>query len=116
MDTLNQVDAGCGVYDVADLARPENEGGIFKLLLHLTSTEKTEIALLPCTGAIRLRKSKLAQGNLPRLDSPLMIAQNFDGILLGPGNFCLFPAARPSAASMLDKQMATPDLFIVAVP
>ena len=40
---LNQVDAGCGVYDVADLARPENEGGIFKLLLHLTSTEKTAV-------------------------------------------------------------------------
>jgi hypothetical protein len=45
-----------------------------------------------------------------------MIAQNFDGILLGPSNFCLFPAARSSAASMLDKQMATPNLFVVAVP
>ena len=80
------MDARLGIYDVADLARPESEGGFFKLLLHLASTKKTtahgsiidhrivdrqheedihlQIAILPCTGAIRLCKSKLAQGNL----------------------------------------------------
>lgn len=37
---FDEMDAGGGLDDLADLARLESESGIFKLLLHLTTAEE----------------------------------------------------------------------------
>lgn len=39
-----------------------------------------------------------------------MASEDLDGFLLGPSNLRLSPAARPSAVSMLHKQVAAADL------
>ena len=72
-----------------------------------------QISLLPRTTAVTLTRSQVSQSNLPTLNPLLVTPQDLQGLVLGPPNLGLLPAARPPAIAMLDEQMGGSDLPIL---
>jgi len=52
LKSLNQMQARGRLHDMAHFAGFELESGIFKLLLHISSAEVTQVAHLPCATAV----------------------------------------------------------------
>lgn len=73
---LNQVQPRRSLYDMAHLARLELESCILKLFLHISSSEISEIAHLPCAATVRLADGHIPQCSLTTSDALLMPEEN----------------------------------------
>lgn len=74
---------------MADLARLQLEGGILKLLLHVSLAEESQVAHLPRATAVRLADGQVAERRRPAADARLVRQQDGHGLVLGTCDFRL---------------------------
>ena len=79
---LNQVETARRVDDARDLARLQGEGGVLKLLLHVTPSKVSQVAPLTRAAAVGLGQGQLAQGDLALLDALLVGLDDGVGLAL----------------------------------
>jgi hypothetical protein len=105
-----------GLDNPTDLPRLQSKRSILEFLLHISRAKVTQIASFPRTTTITFTLRQLPQANLSTVDLFLMALDNRPCLVPGPRNLRLPPGTRTARVSVLDQQVAGPDLpFIVAV-
>ena len=109
---LNQVQTASGLDDSTHLTRLEAKRSLLEFLLHISAPKIAQIAPLPGRRAIRLGGSQIPQGSGAALDLGLVGLDDFHGLVLGPCDLGLAPAAGATAVAMLDEQVGGADLAL----
>ena len=109
---FNDMNSGIGADGLAQFAHFEVKSGVLERLLHLTSTERPEVAAVFGAGAIRILGGQFGEFGFSGHDFLSESVEELQGLVLGAGDFLLSPGGRPSAAFVFDQQMTGLNLLI----
>lgn len=111
----DEMHTAIGVDDIGYLAYVERVRRLLKRLLHHSTLEPAKVTAVAMWGVVGVGRRELCELVRVAVDLRLVLAQQLDRLFFRARDICLFPAGRPSAAFVLNKQMARAHLLRLLV-